>query len=102
MTYFVAKRGNEMAAAANYKFIDTKRGGQTLVVDNYMFRVHSRVGMKKYWKCAESTCHVTAISDGGILVKAPNTAGHNHCNEVVEIARKDFRQTVTQQVNFIF
>jgi hypothetical protein len=37
-----------MAAAANYKFIESKRGGQTLVVDNYMFRVHSRVGTK-FW-----------------------------------------------------
>jgi hypothetical protein len=88
-----------MAAAANYKFIESKRGGQTLVVDNYMFRVHSRVGTKKYWKCFESTCHVTAISDGGILVKAPTTAGHSHCSEEMEISRKDFRQAVKQQVN---
>jgi len=47
----------------HFRFIPTKRGGETVVIDGYMFRVSKCIATKKYWKCEEGDCKVTAISE---------------------------------------
>ncbi len=91
-----------MSAVQNVKFVTTQRGGDTLVIDNYMFRVRMRIGLKKYWKCVESTCKVTAVTDGGVLVKNPDTPSHNHASQELEVDRKEFKLNVLEEVKCIF
>lgn len=91
-----------MAAVQNVKFTTTQRGGDALFVDNYTFRVRMRVGLKKYWKCFESTCNVTAVTDGGVLVKNPDTPSHNHPSQELEVDRKEFKLNVLEEVTCIF
>ena len=45
-----------MAGNIHFRFIPTKRGGETLVIDGYMFRVSKRIATKKYWKCEVGDC----------------------------------------------
>ena len=91
-----------MAVVPNYKFVSTQRGGDTLVVENYMFRVRMHVGIKKYWKCVESTCHVTAVTDGRVLVKNPDTLSHNHASQEMDVDRKEFKLQVLEKVSYKF
>lgn len=86
------------APAVNISFISTKRGGETLVVEDYTFRVNRTIGTKRYWKCHTSGCKVSAVTDGHIVVKRPTTALHCHPNEEIEVARQEFRHEVHNQV----
>jgi hypothetical protein len=44
------------------------------------------VGSEKYWKCAESKCRSTAITDGGILMGVQDAAGHSQVFQDIEAA----------------
>ena len=45
MTSHLVLSKTQVAAVQNVKFITTQRGGDTLVIDNYMFRVRTRLGL---------------------------------------------------------
>jgi hypothetical protein len=92
-----------MAGQGNYRFISTKRGGEGLVYDDYMFRVNRRSVSKKYWKCIHHDCHVSAVTEGTNVVKHPDTKAHCHINDDLEIKRKEFKSQITQEVvNYCF
>ena len=46
------------------EFIQTNRGGESLVVDQqYKFRFHKLQGEKRYWKCVKENCKARAHTD---------------------------------------
>ena len=47
-----------MAGNIHFRFIPTKRGGETLVIDGYMLRVSKHIATKKHWKCEVGDCKV--------------------------------------------
>ena len=83
----------------NFRFITTKRGGNALIFDDYMFRVNRKSGTKQYWKCCHAGCSVSAVTDGVNMVKQPDTQAHVHPNDDLEIKRKEFKHQVTQEVS---
>ena len=46
------------------EFIQTSRGGESLVVDQkFKFRFHKHQGEKRYWKCVTENCKTRAHTD---------------------------------------
>ena len=43
-------------ALVNIKFIENSRGGQTLVHNDFLFRLNTRKGDYRYWYCVNKDC----------------------------------------------
>ena len=43
-------------AEVNIKFIENRRGGRTLIHNDYMFRLKTEKGENSYWYCVKPTC----------------------------------------------
>ena len=65
-----------MAGNIHFRFIPTKRGGETLVIDGYMLRVSKHIATKKHWKCEVGDCKVGYASFRRIPV-LPNPVSPN-------------------------
>ena len=86
---------------ANYRFIATNRGGEALVVDDYVFRLDKRMPQgKRYWKCRHTGCRVTATTVGNVLQYAGAMELHDHLNSDVAIPRKVFKSNLKDTVSF--
>ena len=84
-----------------YSFTRSSRGGQQLVVSGYLFRFDKRVGPIRYWKCNGRdaySCQATARTDDDILIASSNVDLHTHPDDTVEIARRNFKNDVKDEV----
>jgi FLYWCH zinc finger domain len=87
-------------ANANHRFIDTKRGGEALVVDNYMYRIDKTMpDGKRYWKCREMGCKATAVTENRNLVRACSATAHNHTSEELHVQREEFKNEMKNEVS---
>jgi hypothetical protein len=89
---------------ATYRFLDSSRGGQQLIVEEYIFRYDKRNAKDpsvRYWRCLgrdEHSCRATAITDGNHLMNSSPVEMHCHPNDSMEIARREFKTDIKQQV----
>lgn len=89
---------------AAYRFIENCRGGQQLIVQDYLFRYDKRNAKDpnvRYWRCLgreEYSCRATATTDGNHLRNSSPVEMHCHPNDTMEIARREFKTDVKQQV----
>jgi hypothetical protein len=82
-----------------HSFVKSSRGGETLVVENFAFRIDKRMpGGRRYWKCQTVGCKATAITDGSDIVRACTALAHNHPNNEVEIMRLQFKSELKDEV----
>ena len=80
-------------------FVKSSRGGDTLVVENFAFRMDKRMpNGRRYWKCQSTGCKATAITDGNDMVRACTAVAHNHQNNDVEIKRQKFKGDLKDEV----
>jgi hypothetical protein len=89
---------------ATYRFLDSSRGGQQLIVEEYIFRYDKRNAKDpsvRYWRCLgrdEHSCRATATTDGNHLMNSSPVEMHCHPNDSMEIARREFKTDIKQQV----
>lgn len=87
-----------------YRFIENCRGGQQLIVEDYLFRYDKRNSKDcnvRYWRCLgreKHSCRATATTDGNQLRNSSPVDVHCHPNDTIEIARREFKTDVKQQV----
>ena len=81
-----------------HRFIATSRGGESLVVDNYLYRLNNKKGTVKNWKCCTQECKATAQTDGEVLVRSSDVGNHSHPDDSIEISRREFRKDVKDTV----
>lgn len=58
------------------QLLPSRKGGSVLIVNNHVLHVNFTKQQRKYWKCREANCKVTAITDNGELVKL--NGAHTH------------------------
>lgn len=82
-----------------HEFIKTTRGGETLVVDNFPFRLSKKMPTgRRYWKCIDVTCPATAVTDGQNIVRACTAVAHNHASNEDDIKRQKFMTDFKNEV----
>ncbi|KAJ8307731.1 hypothetical protein KUTeg_014717, partial [Tegillarca granosa] len=87
-------------AQVQVKYVQTKRGHQSLVHNGYRYNVKFRRNDRTYWKCHLKTCSATVNTHNGIIVKFRHL--HNHqpeheqlkVNEILESIKKRCREEV--------
>lgn len=89
-----------MANNHNYSFIGTSKGGESLIVDNFQFRIDKRMpDGKRYWKCVAIGCKQTAVTEGNNLLRAASQ--HQHCANEVAVQRQMFKEVLKNEVGFV-
>ena len=71
----------------DYKFIESSKGGQILIVSNYLFNINKRIGTVRYWSCMGRRSHsyrVTTQTKDNILTNVSDIDLHTHPNDAVE------------------
>ena len=87
-----------MANRPNFSFIQTSKGGESLIVDNFRYRIDKQQPIgKRYWKCVVSGYKQTAVTDGNNLVRA--SSDHCHCCNEVAVERQKFKGDLKDEVS---
>jgi Tfp pilus assembly protein FimT len=76
------------------EFVNTVKGGEFLIVDQFLYRIDRNILPIRIWKCKTHDWRATAKTDGGQLVRAANNDAHRHVNDNVEIRHLRFKDTV--------
>jgi FLYWCH zinc finger domain len=84
-------------AQRNFHFVPTQRN-ETLVVDNFIFRLDKSVNHKRYWKCNTAGCRGTALTEGRNLIRAADVGQHDHVDDSLELSRRHFSDEVKATV----
>lgn len=82
-----------------HEFINTKRGGEVFVSDNFLFRLAKKMPTgRRYWKCSTLGCSATATTDGQAVLRACAAVAHNHASDEVAIQRMKFVNEMKNEV----
>ena len=73
------------------EFVNTVKGGEFLIVDQFLYRIDRNIPPIRRWKCKTHGCRATAKTDGGQLVRAASNDDHGHVNDDVEIHNLRFK-----------
>ena len=76
-----------------------KKGGDLLVVQQYLYRIDRNIPPVKRWKCRTDGCRATAKTEGGQLIRAAAIAEHGHCNDDATITQLRFKETIKTNVS---
>ena len=61
---------NNKTSTMAAEFFSIVKGGEFLVVDEYLYRLDRNILPIRRWKCKTHGCRATAMTDGGQLVRA--------------------------------
>jgi FLYWCH zinc finger domain len=76
------------------EFVNTVKGGEFLIVDQFLYCIDRNTSPSRRWKCKTHGCRATAKTDRGQLVRAACNDAHGHVNDDVEIRHLRFKDTV--------
>ncbi|CAM4888715.1 unnamed protein product [Rotaria socialis] len=77
-------------------FINSQKGKQLLIANEYIFKLNKTTTTTKYWKCVVNSCSAKIHTDvNGHLVKINDEHSHPSEKETIEV--REFREKVKQR-----
>ncbi|CAF1543451.1 unnamed protein product [Rotaria magnacalcarata] len=74
-------------------FINSQKGRQLLIANEYIFKLNKTTTTTKYWKCVVNSCSAKIHTDvNGHLVKINDEHSHPSEKETIEV--REFREKV--------
>ena len=84
----------------SFSFIKSKsRGGQNLIVENFLFKKNKTTPNSVYFKCVVTTCSSKLSMNGALTAIQNRPTPHNHDSQEEKIEEEKFRQKVLETVS---
>ncbi|CAF2089497.1 unnamed protein product [Rotaria magnacalcarata] len=92
MTTVVASSEDEtQSKSPTISFINSQKGKQLLIANEYIFKLNKATTTTKYWKCVANSCFAKIHTDlNGHLVKINDEHSHPSEKETIEV--REFRE----------
>ncbi|CAF4002007.1 unnamed protein product [Rotaria magnacalcarata] len=97
MTTAIASSEDEtQSKSPTISFINSQKGKQLLIANEYIFKLNKTTTTTKYWKCVVNSCSAKIHTDlNGHLVKINDDHSHPSEKETIEV--REFREKVKQR-----
>ena len=76
-----------------------RRGGQNLIVENFLFKKNKTTPNSVYFKCVITTCTSTLSMNGNLTAIQNRPTPHNHDSQKEKIEEEKFRRKVLESVS---
>ncbi|XP_025016251.1 uncharacterized protein LOC112538666 [Tetranychus urticae] len=77
-------------------FVLNKRNSKNLIYCDMLYLLKNKVNSRMYWKCVQSDCNVTMISENEDIIKHP--IQHNHSNHLDRIEKLKCREQMFKKI----
>ncbi|CAF1210351.1 unnamed protein product [Rotaria magnacalcarata] len=98
-TVVASSEDETQSKSPTISFINSQKGKQLLIANEYIFKLNKATTTTKYWKCVANSCFAKIHTDlNGHLVKINDEHSHPSEKETIEV--REFREKPREENRF--